>query len=542
MSDESTPKLRLRGVTKRFGPVTANAQIDLDLRGGEVHCVLGENGAGKSTLISMLAGFQQPDEGIIEIDGRACTLASPAVALARGIGVVYQHSALIPTMSVLENLMLGQRRGVLLDRAAAEDLLTEIGEMFGGRIDPDTAVHELGLGQRQQLEIAKVLWEKPEVLVLDEPTSMLAAEGVERLKAGVRRLADEGVAVLFVTHKLHEALELGDRVSVLRAGRVALSVDTDELRTQDSQEVEGRILVAMFGDETTSKLGESGQGALALDAASSEVLRLESVSVAGEPGSSPATEVSLAIRAGEILGIAGIDGHGQRHLAEAIAGQRPLTGGRLLLGGRNISRESVRSRQRLGVRYVTDDRLHEGIVGSFSVAINLLLKHIGNRPFWRFGRMDRAAVAAEATHLIERYEIRPPASDARAGTLSGGNIQKLLLARELAGEATVVVLNKPTYGLDLRTVRRVRDEIRQFAERGGAVLLISTDLDELKELANSISVISRGRIVGRVENDGVRVRERVGALIVAGIDQDRAAQVPRAAGRVAEDEAGGVAK
>ncbi len=538
MIEKSAPALRLRGVSKRFGEVVASDGVSLELLPGEVHALLGENGAGKSTLIAMLAGMQQPDAGTIELRGERVVLGSPAVSLSHGIGIVYQHSALIPTMTVIENLMLGDAHRLLLDRRAAEDRLAELGVLLGGRIDPGTLVGELGLGQQQQLELAKALWARPSVLVLDEPTSMLTPRGVAELASSLDRLRGEGVAVLFVTHKLDEALGLADRVTVLRAGRVVARFGPGELRggrgADSTAAVETRavgadgadaaaaaapILAAMFGDERAAPQrpeGEAPIGPPEPPAEAAEVLRLEEASTAPGDGGTPIRGISLRIRAGEVLGIAGIDGHGQRHLAEAIAGQRATAGGRVLLDGGEITRESVRERQRLGVRYVTDDRLREGIVGSFSVALNLVLKRVGERPFWRFGRMDRAAVAAEARRLISHYDIRASSPDARAGALSGGNIQKILLARELSHGPRVVVFNKPGQGLDLRTVRKARDEIRRFAEAGGAVLLISTELDELAELAHRIEVISRGRLIGSVENDGDRVRERVGALMVAG--------------------------
>ena len=510
------PALRVRGLTKRFGEVTANYAVSLDAWSGEVHCLLGENGAGKSTLIAMLAGLQQPDEGTIELAGEVHPLASPAAAIERGIGVVYQHSALIPSMTVIENVMLA-RGGLWLDREGATAHLSELGATLGGRIDPNDRVGTLSLGQQQQLEIAKVMWAHPRVLVLDEPTSMLTREAVERLMASVRELASRGVAVILVTHKLDEALAIGDRVTVLREGRVVQHFDRSELGIENGR-ARALILEAMFGSALAPEMASSDTVAdrsRGLDDASPEVLRLEHVSTSGGGGGAELAEVTLSVRAGEVLGIAGIDGHGQQHLAEVVAGQRLPMSGRVVLDGDDVTGASVRERQRLGVRYVTDDRLHEGIVGSFSVALNLLLKRIGERPFWRFGRENREAVSAHATELIERYGIRASSAEAPAGTLSGGNIQKILLARELENEPRVVVFNKPSYGLDLKTVRLVHEQIRALAEAGTAVLLISTDLDELVELADSIAVVSNGSIVGRLENDG-RARDRIGELMVGG--------------------------
>lgn len=508
--------IRLSGITKRFPGIVANDDISIAIEPGEVHCLLGENGAGKSTLISILAGLQQPDAGTIEIDGTNVQLSSPAVSLANGIGVVYQHSTLIPSFTVLENLMLGDSGAVRLNRRAAIARLEDIAAVLDTRIDPEQRAGDLGLGAQQQVEIVKALWRGSRVLVLDEPTSMLVPQAVDALLRTIERLRDSGIAIVFVTHKLHEALEVGDTVTVLRGGRVVRRITAAELRELGSAAAEVRVLDAMFGSDTSHKRRLDARETRAFGP---EVLRVEALSTTADAAETPVTEVSFAVHAGEIVGIAGVDGHGQRHLAEAIAGQRLQRSGSVLLDGADFGHRGVKARQRLGVRYVTDDRLHEGIVGGLSVALNLVLKRIGDAPLWRFGRMDRDAVAAIADEQIADFDIRTPSRDTRAGTLSGGNIQKLLLARELAGKPRVVVFNKPSYGLDLRTVEHVRDTVRGVAAQGavtggGAVLLISTDLEELVELADRILVLSNGRIVGEVENDGNRVSERIGELMV----------------------------
>lgn len=494
----------MTGLSKQFGEVIANEQLSLDAWPGEVHCLLGENGAGKSTLISMLAGLQQPDSGQLELAGEAVVFASPADAIAHGIGVVFQHSALIATMTVAENLMLGGGGSFWLNHVAALDHLAAVGELFGVQLDPRARVGDLSLGEQQQLEIAKVLLGEPRVLVLDEPTSMLSAEAIERLGASIRQLTGRGVAVILVTHKLEEAMQWSDRITVLKGGRVADRFETAKLR--ESGDGSERILAAMFGGEAVAarsvrtERGAAGAAGAAAPAADTrtepELLRLEAVSVPGQPVG--LDQISLHVRAGEVLGIAGIDGQGQRALAEVIAGQLRPQSGRVCVSGVDVSTQSVHLRQKLGIRYVTDDRLHEGTIGSFSVMLNLLLSRVGERPFWRRGRLQRAAAEQHSSELIERFGIYPRDSHLRAGTLSGGNIQKILLARALDGEAKLVVFHKPSYGLDLQTVRFVREEIAALADAGAGVLLISTDLDELLELSDRIAVLANGRIVGEV--------------------------------------------
>lgn len=535
---ELTPIVRVQAVTKRFGDVTACDQVSFDLMPGEVHCLLGENGAGKSTLIGMLAGQVHPDSGTIEFDGVPVTFASPAASLERGIGVVYQHSTLVPTMTVLENLMLNGDQ-FWLSREQAHARLRHLNEMMEAQIAPDQLVSQLALGQRQQLEIARAAERHPRVFVLDEPTSMLTESGVAALTSIIRGLTAQGVAVVFVTHKLHEALELADRVTVLRAGKVADHLTPDELYPKRRSATaaltphkldparrsatEGltphklrvarglvggrttltsRILAAMFGSQPLAEASLTLQPSQPIASEilnAAIVLQLERVSTPTD-GEAALHDVSLSIRPGEVLGIAGIDGQGQRHLAEVIAGQRAPVSGRVLLEGADITAVSVRGRQRLGLGYVTDDRIGEGTVANWSIALNLVLKRIGQPPFWRFGRMNRQLVAQEAQRAVEAYSIRAPSTEAAVGTLSGGNMQKVVLARELEGNPRAVVFHKPTTGLDLKTVRQVRDAIRDYALSGGAVLLISTDIDELTELSHRIAVISQGRLVGEVSN------------------------------------------
>lgn len=525
-SGRSTPVLSIRHITKAFPGVIANDDISLDLYSGQVHCLLGENGAGKSTLISILAGMQQPDDGWIEAGGVKTSISSPRRAMDLGIGVVYQHSTLISTMTVLENLMLGDTGHITLDIKGAKARLEELGEVLGTRIQGSALAADLALGQQQQVEIAKAMWKGSKVLVLDEPTSMLTPQAVSDLEASVARLKERGLAIVFITHKLREAYAMGDEISVLRHGRLVKRIPPEELANSTEEEVKDVVLGAMFGEdigvvgtETFAQELSAFSDAHQLRSPKSfsgipPALVLDDVSTSDSMTETPIRGLSLQIHPGEVVGVAGIDGHGQRHLAELVAGQRKLAGGHVKLEGQDISHLGVRGRQGLGIRYVTDDRLHEGIVGNLSVAVNLVLKRIGMSPFWRFGRMDKVAVDFEARSLVDSFDIRTPTLHTRAGTLSGGNIQKLILARELAHDPRVVIFNKPTYGLDLKTVGRVRTIVRDFADNGGSVLLISTDLDELVELSDRIVLISNGRLAGEVRNDSPRTAELVGELML----------------------------
>jgi ABC-type uncharacterized transport system ATPase subunit len=513
------PFVELEGITKRYPGVIANNDVSLSLWRGEVHCLLGENGAGKSTLISILSGIVKPEEGTIRFEGEAVELSSPRIALEYGVGTVYQHSTLIPALTVLENLMLGNTRKLRLDEAGARRRLVELGATLGVEVDPDSVTADLSLGSQQQVEIVNALWRGSRLLILDEPTSMLTPQGFAELGKVITRLKAEGLAVVFITHKLHEALALGDRVSILRQGRVVGSLDPGRVRSSSPDELRDEIIQIMFGEEA-QQLSDAPELQEQLPERTERatlqhdvVLELDRVSAAGVGSELGIDDVSLRLRQGEVLGIAGVDGNGQRALAEVIAGQRALTGGDVHLFGAPINRLNVAQRQKLGLRYVTDDRLGEGIVRSMSVDINLFLKRVGEKPFWRFGRIQRAEVERTATELVREFDVRTPSLKTRSATLSGGNIQKLLLARELSFDPKVVIFNKPTYGLDLKTTHAVRDTIRTLTATGVAALVISTDLDELIETCDEIAVISRGRLVGLIEN-APGAAERIGALMV----------------------------
>jgi general nucleoside transport system ATP-binding protein len=519
----ASPLVELIGITKAYPGVVANDDVTLSVRRGEIHCLLGENGAGKSTLIGILSGLVRPDAGRIRIDGRDVSIDSPRRALFHGIGTVYQHSTLIPELTVLENLMLGDTRSLRLDIAGATKRLRELAEQLAVEIDPREKALDLALGRQQQVEIIKALWRGSRVLVLDEPTSMLTPQAFSELERVVTRLKEQGQGIIFITHKLHEALSLGDKISVLRQGRLVGELGKAELETTSVDDLRLQIVRMMFGDEAPAASdavelrGDIEQIEQVHDrrrfSVEETVLELDDVSVAGQGTEFGIEHVSLRLGLQEILGVAGVDGNGQQALAEVVAGQRHPTAGDIRLYEAPITRLSVHARQKLGLRYVTDDRLGEGTVPPLSVSLNLFLKRIGQRPFWRFGRLQRRAVDRKAAELVKEFDVRTPSVATRTGTLSGGNIQKVVLARELSFGPKVVVFNKPTYGLDLKTTTSVRNTIRDLADGGGAALVISTDLDELIEICDRIAVLSRGRLVGIVENRP-GVAEQIGNLMV----------------------------
>jgi simple sugar transport system ATP-binding protein len=515
----AVPAVELVGITKSFPGVLANDRISLVAMPGEVLCLLGENGAGKSTLMGILSGLYQPDEGHIRVAGQDVRIDSPRAALELGIGMVHQHMSLIPTLTVLENLMLGTRPGGRLDRSGATDRLRSVAGSLGVEVDPDALVSGLALGQQQHVEIVKALWHGSRVLILDEPTSMLTPQGAADLQRVLVGLKESSLAIVFITHKLHEATDIGDRVVVLRLGKVMGHIDPPELRSTGAQALHDRIIALMFGEaravegEVAELGGHRGPTPLGDGPSGVPVLRLTEVTAGSVAGQHGVVGVSLEVRSGEVLGIAGIDGNGQRALAEVVAGQRPADSGTIELDGTVITGTTVAARQRLGLRYVTDDRLGEGVVAPWSVELNLVLKHIGQQPYWHRGRIDHAAISQHARAVVDEFDIRTPSERTRIGTLSGGNIQKAIIGRELSGAPRLVVFHKPTHGLDVRTTLTVRRRIAALASEGVAVMVISNDIDELLDVCHRIAVMDRGRIVGTVAN-APGTETRIGELIV----------------------------
>jgi simple sugar transport system ATP-binding protein len=502
--------VEMRDITKRFGPVLANDRISLDLWPGEIHAVLGENGAGKTTLMNVLSGMYHPDSGTFRIGGEAVQIASPADALRRGIGTVYQHFTLVPNLSILENVVLGAEGGFVLDLGAAETKVATMLRDFGLDVSPRTEVRHLALGQRQRVEIIKVLFRGSRVLLLDEPTSVLTPGEVASLLDLLRALRGQGVAVVLITHKLGEALAVSDRVTILRAGRKVGEFGPDVLAGREGGGVRLRIVELMFGAQQPAEMATGGRRPTG-----DVLLSLRDVSTVGDRGAPPLHDLSLDLVRGEVFGVAGVDGNGQRELGEVIAGQRHVASGRVLFDGREVTNRGVAMATRLGIGYVTDDRLHEGSVASATIAENVALKSVGRKPFSNGFWLNRRAMDEQASRMIAEFDVRAPGPGAAIGALSGGNIQKLLLARELALDPKLLICNKPTTGLDLRTTRFVLKALREQANAGKVVVLISSELDELLEISDRIGVMYNGWLVADMPRAQANL-ETLGHLMLAG--------------------------
>ncbi len=516
------PAVELQSISKRFPGVVANDEVSVAFQPGEIHVLLGENGAGKSTLMAILAGMLEPDAGQIVVHGHPVQIRSPRESLKLGIGTVFQHVLLVPSLSVLENLMLGGSWSSRQDRSAVMKRFAELSTMLAVDLDPDARVEHLSLGQQQQVEIMRALWRGENVLILDEPTSMLTPQGVRELGDVMRRLRDSGVALVFITHKLKEAYELGDRITVLRLGRLVGQIEKDRLRTMSEQDVTNEVIRLMFGSEAghdhdaETLLGEARgrRRQKRVDRSAPPQLSLERVSTEAEAGASPLHAVSLEVWPGEIFGIAGVDGNGQKHLAEVLSGQRHPASGHMRIHGQDVTKLGVAARRRLGIRYVTDERVGEGTVAGHSVATNLLMKEIGAPPYWQKGITRWGRIFQHGRQTIALHDIRTPSERTPIGRLSGGNIQKALLARELADGSSLVIFNKPTYGLDLHNTQLARERIKSGAGPKAATIVISTELDELLELCDRVGVMYRGTLRGVVENE--RGAEKQIGLLMTG--------------------------
>ena len=494
---EQRSALRLKNVSKSFGPVRALKDVDFELGEREIHGLLGENGAGKTTLMNVLYGLYRPDSGQIFIRGKQVDIRSPRDAIAHGIGMVHQHFLQVEVFTVTENIVLGTalKNRPTVQMNVARNRIKELSERFGLEMDPDAHISELSMGARQRVEILKTLYRGADILILDEPTTNLTPQEVDSLFESLKRMVAEGMSVVFITHKLREVMAVCDMVSVLRHGQRLLTQPRSEL----SEEL---IVKSMVGSEemVTESFIFTGTGAEMQGEALTEtpMLQMAHVSAEGETGLRPLDDVSLVIRTGEILGLAGVAGNGQRELAEAILGILPGARGEIMLDGELLSGLETRHILAKGVAYVPEDRLHDGFLPTANVAQNLILGSQYREPYSKKGFLQWPVIYETARRLIREYHIQTPGPRDIAANLSGGNIQRMMLARAFSNPLKLLILHNPTSGLDISSVESVYEKLLAYKREGVAILLISDDLDELMLMSDRIATIYRGKIVGEL--------------------------------------------
>jgi simple sugar transport system ATP-binding protein len=499
----------MRAISKRFGPTVANDNVDFEAAWGEVHALVGENGAGKSTLMSILAGLYRPDSGVIEIDGEEVKFRSPSDAIAHGIGMVYQHFMLVEPFSVAENVLLGERRsGVTLETARVERELAELSETYELGVDPQARIWQLSVGEQQRVEILRLLYLGARILVFDEPTAVLTPQEAHSLLRTLRGMAAQGFSVVFISHKLDEVLEVADRISILRRGQiVATTTAAESDRRTLARQMVGRELAALVerpADEPHTAV-----------APRETILELRGIAALGEKGLPALRDVDLDVRAGETVGIAGVAGNGQRELAEVVAGLRFATAGTLSIGGKPMTNRPAGEIARAGVAHVPEDRLATGLIGGMDLTENAILRDYDRPPLCSGPFLSTKAVSAFTDRLLTQHDVKSPGRWAKLRTLSGGNQQKLLLGRELAGQPRLIVAVHPTRGVDIGATEAIHAALREQRTRGAATLLISEDLDELLALSDRIAVLFDGRIMGILPARGADP-EQIG-LLMAGV-------------------------
>jgi simple sugar transport system ATP-binding protein len=496
-----TLALDMRGITKRFPGVLANENVHLQVAKGEIHALLGENGAGKTTLVNILYGLYRPDEGDIVVHGTPLRLAGPHEAMAHGIGMVHQHFMLVPVMTVTENIMLGQEgHGPFLARRQASQRIRELSQYYHLDVDPHALVQDLPVGMRQRVEILKALYRQADILILDEPTSVLTPEEAVQVYRTLTALAQHGTAIIFITHKLKDALQIAHRVTVLRQGRVVRTTTPAEIS-------EAELAALMVGGETPVTLA-----ALPHRPATEVVLQVRNLQALDDRQAVAVDDVSLIVHAGEILGVAGVQGNGQTELVEVLSGLRPAMGGTVSLRGLDITNASPRRIASQGVAHIPEDRHKHGMVETYSIADNLILNVYHRWPF-AYGILRRnKAILEHASQMMQQFDIRAPGPSTRVGGLSGGNQQKLVAGRECAQSLRLLIAAQPTRGLDVAATAFLHQHMLRQRDQGCAVLLVSTDLDEIMALADRIAVMYRGRMLATLDTTQA-TRERLGRLM-----------------------------
>ena len=505
--------IELRGICKRFGPVQANQDIDLEIRAGEVLGLLGENGAGKSTLMNILSGLYSPDAGEIHIDGKPAAFAGPGDSIAAGIGMVHQHFMLVPVFSVVENVILGVEPTTgadYLDLDAARAQVQAINTDYGMQVPTDALIETLPVGIQQRVEILKVLFRSADVLILDEPTAVLTPQEVEEFFAIVRSLRDAGKAIVFITHKLHEILEIADRVSVLRQGRVVGSGRPDSFSEADLAEMMVGRPVSFSVERSAARTGDT-------------VLRLSDVTLVDRMQEPSLAGIDLTVREGEVVGIAGVQGNGQTELVEIITGLATASAGGIEFNGADITRASVRARHSLGIAHIPEDRHKSGMVGAFTVAENIVLNSYYDSSVTNGVQIDWQRVRRRAARACVNYDVRTPSVQLAASSLSGGNQQKMVVARELEREVKLIVASQPTRGVDVGSIEYIHKQLIACRDRGNAVLIVSSELDEILDLSDRIYVMFEGRIAAEFDNGDRKADRGAIGLAMAGVAEGGAA-------------------
>ncbi|HEU5489945.1 MAG TPA: ABC transporter ATP-binding protein [Gaiellaceae bacterium] len=503
--------LELRGITKQFPGVLANDHVDFELRRGEVHALLGENGAGKSTLMSILYGLYHPDEGEIRIDGQPVSIGSPREAIDRGIGMVHQHFMLIPVMTVAENIVLAEEpttAGILLDFATARRRVEDIALQFNFAIDPDARIESISVGQQQRVEILKALYRRADILILDEPTAVLTPQEAGELFGILKGLQREGMSIIFISHKLNEVLEIADRITVLRRGKRIETLPAAGATEQSLASLMVGRDVLLRVDKAPPTPGE-------------ELLEVEDLHVLDERELPAVRGVSLRVRAGEIVGIAGVDGNGQTELIEALTGLRPAQSGRFSVAGRDLTRAGTHEILGAGVGHIPEDRQRRGLVLEFSLAENLALHDFDRAPNSRLGWLRPGRLIERAKTVLKAFDVRGGGPQTPARALSGGNQQKVVVAREVEGDPRLLIAAQPTRGLDVGAIEFVHRRLVEERDEGRAVLLVSLELDEVLSLSDRILVMYEGEIVGEYGPDVTE--EELGVAMLGGTKEEVAA-------------------
>jgi general nucleoside transport system ATP-binding protein len=499
MTEDNEVVLEVKGITKQFPGVLASDNVNFDLRKGEIHALLGENGAGKSTLMNIIYGLHKPDKGEISVNGKNVTFHSPNDSIELGVGMVHQHFMLIPVFTVAENVMLGDettKRGGALDRNAVAAKINEISKQYGLDVDPNAMVGSLPVGIQQRVEIVKTLYRNAEIVILDEPTAVLTPQEAEDLFRIMHDLTARGVSIIFITHKLKEVLAVADRITVMRAGRVINTVLPSET---DSAQL-ANMMVGRQVILTVDKKDNETEG---------EILKVENLSVRDQRNLETVHNVSFSVLGGEVLGIAGVQGNGQTELSEALTGLRHPVSGKVTIDGQDLTGQPPRIVTQAGLAHIPEDRQRHGLVLSYSISDNMALCDYYHPPFSQRGVIQPKVLDENSRKLIKAFDVRTPSPFVNAGKLSGGNQQKVIVARELSRNVKLVIANQPTRGLDVGSIEYIHGEIIKMRDRGVAVLLISAELDEIMALSDRIAVMYRGQIVATVETQKT-TREQLG--------------------------------